>query len=113
MDNSGMEPPPPGLRRSRSPDQRFFYGMGHFFRRWAFPETVSQGLRRYIKEFLALVRRRMGASWLFSLGVGTAVNRYLLEEMAAMGRGAVQVMRPDQPAAAVVEHQHRGRSLVV
>ena len=53
-------------------------------------------------QLLALVRRRMGALWLFSLGVGTAVNRYLLEEMAAMGRGAVQVMRPDQPAASVV-----------
>ena len=54
-------------------------------------------------QILSLVSRRMGASRLFSFGVGTAVNRYLLEEMATLGRGAVQVVRPDEPTAAAVD----------
>lgn len=40
------------------------------------------------REILAEVEGRLGASRLFSFGVGTAVNRYLLEKMAAFGRGA-------------------------
>jgi Ca-activated chloride channel family protein len=47
-------------------------------------------------------RRRRG--WdrrgCFSFGVGSAVNRYLLEEMARIGRGAVQVVRPDEDTRA-------------
>ncbi len=54
-------------------------------------------------QILALVKRRMGAARLFSFGVGTAVNRYLLEEMAALGRGAVQVVRPDEKTAVAVD----------
>ena len=57
-------------------------------------------------EVLAAVHARLGASRLFSFGVGTAVNRYLLEEMAALGRGAVEVVRPDEDTAAAVERFH-------
>ena len=53
-------------------------------------------------EVLALVAERLGPSRLFSFGVGTAVNRYLLEEMAELGRGAVQVVRPDEDTDAAV-----------
>lgn len=52
-----------------------------------------------------VVRRiadRAGEARLFAFGVGTAVNRYLLEEVAAAGRGAAQFVRPDEPTAAVV-----------
>ncbi len=38
-------------------------------------------------EILAEVHRRLGASRIFSFGVGTSVNRYLLERMAKEGRG--------------------------
>ncbi len=41
------------------------------------------------REILREVRNRLGASRLFSFGVGSSVNRYLLEEMARVGRGAV------------------------
>jgi Ca-activated chloride channel family protein len=34
--------------------------------------------------------------------VGTAINRYLLEEMAAIGRGSVQFVRPDEETARAV-----------
>ncbi|HWN69904.1 MAG TPA: VIT domain-containing protein, partial [Haliangium sp.] len=57
-------------------------------------------------EILAMVARHMGDARLFSFGVGSAVNRYLLEEMAAMGRGAVQFVRPDEDTEAAVRRFH-------
>jgi Ca-activated chloride channel family protein len=39
-------------------------------------------------EILAAVHERLGASRIFSFGVGSSVNRYLLERLALMGRGA-------------------------
>jgi Ca-activated chloride channel family protein len=57
-------------------------------------------------EILATVHAKLGDSRLYSFGVGTAVNRYLLEEMASFGRGAVQVVRPDEDTAAAVATFH-------
>ncbi|MBK9031442.1 MAG: VWA domain-containing protein [Myxococcales bacterium] len=57
-------------------------------------------------EILATVRDHLGPSRLYSFGVGTAVNRYLLEEMASFGRGAVQIIRPDEDTAAAVARFH-------
>jgi Ca-activated chloride channel homolog len=54
-------------------------------------------------EILASVGKRMGDARLFAFGVGTAVNRYLLEELAALGRGAAQFVRPDEDSAAAVD----------
>jgi Ca-activated chloride channel homolog len=54
-------------------------------------------------EVLALVQEKLGRARLFAFGVGSAVNRYLLEEMAAVGRGAVQVVRPDEDTAAAAQ----------
>jgi Ca-activated chloride channel family protein len=54
-------------------------------------------------EILAQVQQSLGDARLFSFGVGSAVNRYLLEEMAAIGRGTVQVVRPDEDTTAAVE----------
>jgi Ca-activated chloride channel family protein len=57
-------------------------------------------------EILAMVAEHMGAARLFSFGVGSAVNRYLLEEMATMGRGAAQFVRPDEDTQAAVRRFH-------
>jgi Ca-activated chloride channel homolog len=57
-------------------------------------------------EVLALVGKRLGPSRLFSFGVGSAVNRYLLEEMARIGRGVVQVVRPDEDTRAATAKFH-------
>ena len=57
-------------------------------------------------EVLALVGKRLGPARLFSFGVGSAVNRYLLEEMARIGRGAVQVVRPDEDTRAATAKFH-------
>jgi Ca-activated chloride channel family protein len=54
-------------------------------------------------DVLATVHARLGASRLFSFGVGSAVNRYLLEEMAAFGRGDASVVRPDEDTGTAVD----------
>jgi len=40
-------------------------------------------------EILGEVHKRLGQSRIFSFGVGSSVNRYLLDHMAKAGRGAV------------------------
>ncbi|MFB0555699.1 MAG: VIT domain-containing protein, partial [Phycisphaerae bacterium] len=40
-------------------------------------------------EILAAIHQRLGASRIFSFGVGSSVNRYLLDRMAKLGKGAV------------------------
>jgi Ca-activated chloride channel family protein len=57
-------------------------------------------------EVLRLVGARLGPARLFSFGVGSAVNRYLLEEMARVGRGAVEIVRPDEETRAAVGRFH-------
>ena len=57
-------------------------------------------------EVLAYVDKHVGAARLFSFGVGSEVNRYLLEEMARRGRGAVQYVQLGEradPVEQVVE----------
>jgi Ca-activated chloride channel homolog len=63
---------------------------------------VSDGYVANEDEILALVGKHVATSRLFSFGVGSAVNRYLLEEMATIGRGTVQVVRPDEDTARAV-----------
>ncbi len=41
-------------------------------------------------QILAAIRQRLGGARLFSFGVGSSVNRYLLDRMAEVGRGAVE-----------------------
>ncbi len=54
-------------------------------------------------EILRNVAQKMADGRLFSFGVGTAVNRYLLEELAAIGRGTAQFVRPDEDSAPAVD----------
>lgn len=53
-------------------------------------------------EILAAIRERIGDARLFAFGVGSSVNRYLLENMAIEGRGTVQYVRYDEDATAPV-----------
>lgn len=45
---------------------------------------------------LAHINRHLGAARLYAFGVGTAVNRYLLSELARTGRGFVRYMDPTE-----------------
>lgn len=50
-------------------------------------------------QILSAVRARIGGARLFSFGVGSSVNRYLLDQMAEEGRGEVQYFLPGSHVA--------------
>jgi len=54
-------------------------------------------------EILAAVHQRLGASRIFSFGVGSSINRYLLDRMAKLGKGAVAYIGLDDSAGGVVD----------
>ena len=53
-------------------------------------------------EILAEVHRRLGAARIFSFGVGTSVNRYLMERMAREGRGVAAYLGLNDSAEEVM-----------
>ncbi|MFH0910435.1 MAG: VIT domain-containing protein [Planctomycetota bacterium] len=55
-------------------------------------------------EILAAVKAGVGPARIFSFGVGFAVNRYLLDNMARLGRGAVAYVGLRDDAGAEVDH---------
>ena len=54
-------------------------------------------------EILGEVHKRLGASRIFSFGIGSGVNRYLLDHMAKAGHGAVAYLGPNDSAAQIME----------
>ena len=48
-------------------------------------------------EILGLLNAELGAARLFALGVGSGVNRFLLDELARVGRGFVRYLDPLRP----------------
>jgi len=54
-------------------------------------------------QILAAVHERLGESRIFSFGVGSSTNRYLLDRMAKLGKGAVAYMGLDDSVAQVVD----------
>ena len=64
---------------------------------------LTDGMIGNEAEVLAAMSDRLGEARVFSFGVGTSVNRYLLERMAGMGRGAAAYLLPDQSGAEVMD----------
>ncbi len=54
-------------------------------------------------EILGEIHQRLGASRIFSFGIGSSVNRYLIDHMAKAGRGAVAYLGSRDEAAKVME----------
>ncbi|MBN2181296.1 MAG: VWA domain-containing protein [Sedimentisphaerales bacterium] len=54
-------------------------------------------------QILAAVHERLGESRIFSFGVGSSVNRYLLDRMAKLGKGAVAYIGLDESAGEIVD----------
>ncbi len=54
-------------------------------------------------EILGEVHKRLGASRIFSFGVGSSVNRYLLDHMAKVGRGTVAYLGSRDEGAKVMD----------
>ncbi|MBO6937361.1 MAG: VWA domain-containing protein [Deltaproteobacteria bacterium] len=72
---------------------------------------LSDGYIGNDREILAEVQRRIGDARLFGFGVGSSVNRYLLEEMGRVGRGTTAIVTLDQdPVAQVDDFYHRLQS---
>ena len=54
-------------------------------------------------EVIALTRKEIGKARIFSFGVGSNVNRYLLDEVAIAGRGYAEYLRPGEKADELVD----------
>ncbi|MCL4178838.1 MAG: VWA domain-containing protein [Verrucomicrobia bacterium] len=54
-------------------------------------------------QILSAIQEKLGASRIFSFGIGSSVNRYLLEHMAKVGRGAVAYLGPNDSAARIMD----------
>jgi Ca-activated chloride channel family protein len=54
-------------------------------------------------EILGEIHKRLGASRIFSFGIGSSVNRYLIDHMAGEGRGAVAYLGSRDNAATIME----------
>ena len=54
-------------------------------------------------EILEAVHDKLGASRIFSFGVGSSVNRYLLDRMARLGKGAVAYVGLDESAGDIID----------
>ena len=91
--------------------------------RLRFVSFMTDGYIGNESDILAAIHRRLGASRIFSFGVGSSVNRYLLERMARTGRGVVAYLGldrlgahgdgrlpgPDQPSGAGRHRDRLGR----
>jgi Ca-activated chloride channel family protein len=54
-------------------------------------------------EILGEIHRRLGSSRIFSFGIGSSVNRYLIDHMAKAGQGAVAYLGLKDSAAQIME----------
>jgi Ca-activated chloride channel family protein len=54
-------------------------------------------------EILGEIGRVLGEARIYTVGIGTSVNRYLLDRMADLGRGAFVTIRPDEAADDAME----------
>jgi Ca-activated chloride channel homolog len=54
-------------------------------------------------EILGEIHKRLGDSRIFSFGIGSSVNRYLMDHMAKAGRGAVAYLGPNDSAATIMQ----------
>jgi Ca-activated chloride channel family protein len=67
---------------------------------------VTDGYLGNEREVLGSLTQDLGAARVFSFGVGGAVNRYLLEQVAELGRGVSEVVTPSEDPNAAAERFH-------
>ncbi|UCD49735.1 MAG: VWA domain-containing protein, partial [Phycisphaerales bacterium] len=75
----------------------------HDEERFRFVCFMTDGYIGNEAEILAAVHERLGASRIFSFGVGSSVNRYLLDRMAKLGKGAVAYVGLHDNSSEVVD----------
>ena len=65
---------------------------------------ITDGYIGNDNEVIAAVQKNLKpGNRLYSFGVGSSVNRYLLDRVAEMGRGTSRVVRQDEPTQSVAE----------
>ena len=62
--------------------------------------VITDGYVRVEKETFALIKKNLGTANLFVYGIGTGVNRHLIESMARSGRGDAFVVTSETDASA-------------
>ena len=75
----------------------------HDPRRFRLVSFMTDGFIGNEAEILGEVHKRLGDTRIFSFGVGSSVNRYLLDRMAKLGRGAVAYLGLHDSGAEVVD----------
>jgi Ca-activated chloride channel family protein len=75
----------------------------HDPRRLRFVTFLTDGFIGNEVEILAAIHKRLGDARIFSFGIGSSVNRYLLDGMAKAGRGAVTYLALNDDAAQVMD----------
>jgi len=75
----------------------------HDEERFRFVSFMTDGYIGNEAEILAAVHEKLGASRIFSFGVGSSVNRYLLDRMAKLGKGAVAYVGPNDSSSDIVD----------
>ena len=68
---------------------------------------LTDGYIGHESDIFALVRRELGAARIFGLGVGSATNRFLLENLAESGRGETHYLVPGEDPAPTIEAFYR------
>jgi Ca-activated chloride channel family protein len=82
---------------------RFALGVPRNSERLRYVVFMTDGYIGNEADVFSLVAEHIGDARLFSLGVGSSVNRYLLDGLARMGRGAVTYVDLAEPTEPVVE----------
>jgi Ca-activated chloride channel family protein len=54
-------------------------------------------------DILAAIQQKLGPTRIFSFGIGSSVNRYLMDSMARLGRGAVSYLAAGDSASDVMD----------
>jgi len=70
--------------------------------RLRFVSFMTDGYIGNDRDIIAAVHERIGNARIFSFGVGSSVNRYLMERMANVGRGAVAYLGPNDSASDIM-----------
>ena len=55
------------------------------------------------QEILTAIHQRLGAARIFSFGIGSSVNRYLLDRMAKIGKGAVAYIAEGENPVEIID----------
>lgn len=71
--------------------------------RYRFVCFLTDGFIGNEDEILAEIPRSLGATRIFSFGIGSSVNRYLMDSMARVGRGAVSYVAAGDSSTQIMD----------